>query len=115
MAIDYGLKKIGLALTDPLKIIAQPFRIIKNDSLKKSAYKIVNIAKEYNVITIVIGLPLNMNGSDNIMTSVIYKFIKIIMLLTDVNVVTFDERLTTQQTKKILRDIGIKSKKKNIN
>jgi putative Holliday junction resolvase len=112
MAIDYGLTKIGLALTDQLRIIAQPFGTIQNISLKRSSCEVVEIAKEYHVITIVIGLPLSMNGSDNIMTNIVYKFKNTILLLTDIKVVTFDERLTTYQTKRILRELGIRNKKK---
>jgi putative Holliday junction resolvase len=112
MAVDYGLKKIGVALTDQLQIIAQPFCIIQNISLQKSAHKIIQIAHEKNVIKIVLGLPLNMNGSYSKMTDVIYKFRKAILFLTDIDVVTFDERLTTQQTKKILKELGINNNRK---
>lgn len=110
MAIDYGFKKIGIALTDPLQIIAKPFQTIKNISLINSAAKIVSISKEQNVTTIVLGLPINMDGTFGKMTKYIYQLSKTILKLTDIQIVTLDERLTTKQAKDVLRILNIKSR-----
>ncbi|MDR0890778.1 MAG: Holliday junction resolvase RuvX [Endomicrobium sp.] len=110
MAIDYGFKKIGIALTDPLQIIAKPFQTIKNISLINSAAKIVSISKEQNVTTIVLGLPINMDGTFGKMTKYIYQLSKTILKLTDIQIVTLDERLTTQQAKDVLIILNINSR-----
>jgi putative Holliday junction resolvase len=102
MGIDYGLKRIGIAMTDFLRITASPFNAIKNVSLKKNALKILEIAKNNNVSVIVFGLPLNMNGSEGEMAETVRKFIEEIKSLSDIEVTTVDERLTTAQAERML-------------
>jgi len=102
MGIDYGLKRIGIAMTDFLRITASPFNAIKNVSLKKNALKILEIAKNNNVSVIVFGLPLNMNGTEGGMAETVRKFIEEIKFLSDIEVTTVDERLTTVQAERML-------------
>jgi putative Holliday junction resolvase len=102
MGIDYGLKRIGIAITDLLRIIARPFDIIKNVSLKKNVLKILEIAKNNDVSVIVLGLPLNMNGTEGGMAETVRKFIEEIKFLSNIEVTTVDERLTTVQAERML-------------
>jgi putative Holliday junction resolvase len=102
MGIDYGLKRIGIAMTDLLQITANPFNTIESLSLKKNALKIVELAKDNDVSTIVLGLPVNMNGSKGEMTEIVCNFIDEIKSLSDVEITTIDERLTTAQAERIL-------------
>ncbi|BAG14004.1 Holliday junction resolvase RuvX [Candidatus Endomicrobiellum trichonymphae] len=102
MGIDYGLKRIGIAITDFLRITASPFDTVKNVSLKKNALKILEIAKNRDVSIIVLGLPLNMNGTEGGMAETVRKFIEKIKFLSDIEVTTVDERLTTVQAERML-------------
>jgi putative Holliday junction resolvase len=102
VGIDYGLKRIGIAMTDLLRITASPFDTIKNVSLKKNVLKILEIAKNNDVSVIVLGLPLNMNGTEGRMAEIVHKFIEEIKLLSDIEVTTVDERLTTVQAERML-------------
>ncbi|OEG70209.1 hypothetical protein ATZ36_05625 [Candidatus Endomicrobiellum trichonymphae] len=116
MGIDYGLKRIGIAMTDFLWITANPFDTVKNVSLKKNALKILEIAKNNGVSVIVLGLPLNMNGTEGGMAETVRKFIEEIKFLSDIEVTTVDERLTTVQAERMLieeADIS-REKRKNL-
>jgi putative Holliday junction resolvase len=116
MGIDYGLKRIGIAMTDFLQITASPFGIVKNVSLKKNALKVLEIAKNNDVSVIVLGLPLNMNGTEGEMIETVRKFIEEIKFLSDIEVTTVDERLTTVQAERMLieeADIS-REKRKNL-
>ncbi|MDR2645297.1 MAG: Holliday junction resolvase RuvX [Endomicrobium sp.] len=103
MGVDYGLKRIGLAMTDLLRITASPFDTIESVSIKKNAVKILEIAKANNVSVIVFGLPVNMNGTEGEMSETVREAVdEIKTLSSDVEVTTIDERLTTAQAERIL-------------
>jgi putative Holliday junction resolvase len=107
MGVDYGLKRIGLAMTDLLRITASPFETIASISLKKNAANILEIAKSNNVSVIVFGLPFNMNGTQGEMAETVNKVIgEIKTLSSDIEVTTVDERLTTVQAERILIEEG---------
>lgn len=112
MAIDYGLKRIGIAMTDIMQIMASPFETIESVSLKKNAAKIVEIAKNNDVSTIVVGIPVNMNGTEGEMAETVRKFIEEINAISEIPVVTIDERLTTAQAERMLVDEGDVSREK---
>jgi putative Holliday junction resolvase len=112
MGIDYGLRHIGIAMTDELQIIASPFGIIESTSINGNVLRILEIAKNNNVSVIVLGFPLNMNGSEGEMAEIVCKVVKEIKSFSTVKVVMVDERLTTVQAERILIDEGDISRKK---
>jgi putative Holliday junction resolvase len=113
MGVDYGLKRIGLAMTDCLRITASPFGTIESASLKKNVVKILEIAKNNNVSVIVFGLPLNMNGTEGEMAESVRKVVKEIKTIScEVEVTTIDERLTTAQAERMLIEEGDVSRQK---
>lgn len=112
MGVDYGLKRIGIAMTDILHITSSPFDTIESVSIKKNTLKILEIAKTNNVSVIVFGLPVNMNGSEGRMAKTVRKVIEEIKLVSSIEVTTIDERLTTAQAERILIDEGDISRKK---
>jgi putative Holliday junction resolvase len=113
MGVDYGLKRIGLAMTDLMKITASPFETIESVSLKKNAIKILEIAKSNKVSIIVFGLPVNMNGIEGEMAETVRKVMdEIKTLSSDVEVATVDERLTTTQAERMLIEEGDVSRQK---
>jgi putative Holliday junction resolvase len=102
LAVDYGLKRIGLAMTDLLQITALPFETIESVSLKKNALKISEIAKNNEVSEIVVGLPLSMNGDESEMTGIVRGFIRELKNISGLAVAEIDERLTTAQAERML-------------
>lgn len=102
MGVDYGFKRIGIAMTDILQVVSSPFDVIESISFKKDAAELVRIAKSNNVSCVVFGLPINMNGSEGEMVESVYEVIGEIKLISDIDVDTMDERLTTVQAERLL-------------
>lgn len=112
MGIDYGLKRIGIAMTDMLQITSSPFETIESVSLKKNALRLLEIAKNNDVSVIVFGLPINMNGTEGEMAYIVRKVVEEIKSLSSVEVAMIDERLTTAQAERMLIDEGDVSREK---
>ena len=74
IGLDVGDKTIGIAISDPLGITAQGIMTYERIGIKKDTDKIIELIKEYDCDTVVIGLPLNLNGSDSIQTEKVREF-----------------------------------------
>lgn len=116
MALDVGDKKIGVAMSDPLKITSQGLETYfrKND---KEDYKyFANLIKNNDVEILVAGLPKNMNGTEGPQAEKVKEFIKELQTYTDVKVDFSDERLTTVEAERMLisGDVSRKNRKKVI-
>lgn len=113
MGVDYGLKRIGVAMTDILQITASPFDTIDGGgSVKKDAEKIAAMAKDNDVSLIVVGVPVNMNGTEGEMAQTVRKFIEEIKKISGIRIFEIDERLTTAQAERMLIDEGGVSRQK---
>lgn len=116
MGIDYGIRRIGIAVSDPLRITARPLVVIDRIStVEDDIEKIALIVKEQEVSHIVMGTPLNMDGSAGILTEEVEQFKTKIEEKTKVSVELYDERLTTLQAERILveeADISREKRKK---
>lgn len=112
MGLDVGEKTIGLAVTDPLHIMAQPVTTIRRTSLEKDFACIAEKIKEYDIGEIVIGLPLNMDGSSGEKVNVVLLFKDRLSAAIPVPVVTWDERLSTVAMQKTLIDADVSRKKR---
>lgn len=108
LGLDIGKKRIGISLSDPLLIIAQPFETILRMPEEVAIKKICEIAQIYNVNKIVAGLPLMMNGDFGEQALDCSNFAKKIEQKTNINVILVDERLTSYQAEEILRNQGVK-------
>ncbi len=97
LAIDYGRARIGLALSDPLGITAQPLEVLHVKESKDVVERIARTAAEQDVIRIVIGLPLNMDGTEGAMVEEMRAFASKIEASTGFSPVEWDERLTSSQ------------------
>ena len=102
LAIDYGTKRIGLAVSDPMGITAQPVGVLNRKGKKTDIPLIGKVIKEKEVERIVIGLPLNMNGSEGKLCGEVKKFGERLEREFGLPVVYQDERLTTAQAEKVL-------------
>ena len=110
IGIDFGLSKVGIAISDPSGIISMPLEPIRYKNQKELIEVIKKIALEKNVKTLVIGYPLNMNYKENNMTEIIDKF-KIVMENNNFVIHLEDERLSSQYAKKIMIQQDIKTGK----
>ena len=108
LCLDYGEKRIGLALSDPLKIIAYPYKTIINYGLNKLKYQIKKIIVNETIESIVIGLPIGLNGKDTIQTQKVREF-RIQMLDLDLPIYLEDERLSSLAAAKSMKMEKIKT------
>ena len=112
LSIDYGRARVGLAITDSLKITAQGLDTleIKEDS-NVLIEKIKDILEKENIEEIVIGYPRHMNGDKSVLADEIDNIIERIKEL-NITVIKWDERLTTVNAYKDMQRLGIKQTKK---
>ena len=117
LGIDYGDARTGISITDALNITAQGLETIYNNGSDKVILKKLDeIFSNYEVDTIVIGRPINMNGTESERTEVTDKFIhKLKCKYNVMKIETIDERLTTVAAHKTMNLLDVnKYKKKNI-
>ena len=117
LGIDYGDARVGVAITDPLNITVQGLETIKrNNSDKVILKRLDEILKNYEVDTIVVGMPLNMNGTISERAKITEQFIhKLKCKYNKMKIDTVDERLTTVEAHKTMNFLDVnKNKKKNI-
>ena len=110
MGLDYGDKTIGVALSDALLITAQPLVTIERErwnKLRKTYQQLEAIIAENEVEKIVVGKPLNMNGTEGERVERTRAFIEELSKRTGLEIVEVDERLTTVEADRILADTGV--------
>ncbi|MGN1301543.1 MAG: Holliday junction resolvase RuvX [Clostridia bacterium] len=114
IGIDYGDARVGLAITDALNITVQGLETIHHNGNDKIVLaRLDEIFAEYDVDTIVVGMPLNMDGSSTFRVEATNKFIhKLKCKYNKMKIETVDERLTTVQAHKTMNELNINSKKK---
>ncbi len=112
MGIDYGDARVGIALSDPLMIMSQGYKTIKNDGTESLYEEIVAVIKEKEVTKIVIGLPKNMDNSQGFRTDATMEFADKLKTYTDVEIDFSDERLTTVSAHGFLNEMNVRGKKR---
>ncbi len=100
LALDVGERRIGLAVSDPLEMIAQPLGTIPRNAASVEA--IARIVREKEVGEIVVGLPVNMNGTFGPQADEVNEFAHEITAAIDIPLVFIDERLTTVEAEKLM-------------
>jgi len=117
LGIDYGEARVGVAITDSLNITAQGLETIQRNNSDKTVLKRLDeIMNNYEVDTIVVGMPLNMNGTISERAKITEKFVhKLKCKYNKIKIETIDERLTTVAAHKTMNFLDInKNKKRNI-
>ena len=109
LALDYGDKKIGVAISDPMQIIAKPLLVINNLNYKNNLNEIERLILENDIEKIVVGLPLTLKNTESIQTEKVITFINQLKSDLSLLVIAYDERLTSQIAKQSLIKQGIKT------
>ena len=107
MGLDYGSKTVGVAISDPLGITAQGIEIIRREKetkLRQTLARIEALIKEYEVDTIVLGFPKNMNNTIGDRAEKSLAFKEMLEKRTGLDVVMWDERLTTVEANRTLME-----------
>jgi putative pre-16S rRNA nuclease len=110
MAIDYGTKKIGLAFSDPTLNFVSRTLTIKYKSIKEAVNTIVQMIADEEVHQIILGLPLNDDGTAGKMVEQVDQFRKRLKKQTSVEIILSDERYTSEEAQKYLHLSGKKIK-----
>lgn len=111
LGLDYGSKTVGVAVSDPLGITAQGLETIarkEENKLRKTLARIEELCREYEVETIVLGLPKNMNNTLGERAQVSEEFREMLERRTALPVVMWDERLTTVMAENVLKENGVR-------
>ena len=112
MAVDYGDARTGLAVCDRTETLASPVGIIEEKSLPKVAEKIVYATREFEVGMVVLGLPVNMNGSEGPRAEKTRRLGSLLQNLLPIPVEYWDERGTTKSAEGLLSETGTYGKKR---
>ena len=110
LCLDYGDRRIGIAISDPMKIIAKPYTIIDRKKIIDYYAKIIEIVSDNQISKILVGLPLTLKGGISNQTEVVLEFINNLKLKLNIPILTIDERLTSIAAKKALFAQTIKTK-----
>ena len=108
MGLDVGDKTIGVALSDPMFLIANPLETIKRKKAILDIQRLVEIINENDVETIVVGLPKNMNNSIGPQSMKVMSFVDLLKKQTDKEIIYQDERMTTLQSERVLIDMDVR-------
>ncbi len=106
LALDVGKKRIGLAITDELGITAQGLPTFQRVRIRDDLRQLAELAHTRNVSLILIGKPLHMSGSDSRQSEYTREFGERLRQETGLPVVYWDERLTTVEAERVLRESG---------
>ncbi|MCH5157766.1 MAG: Holliday junction resolvase RuvX [Clostridiales bacterium] len=107
LGVDFGLKRIGVSVCDGEWILATPLPVIYTKSMRVSIDAVAALSKAQNVGGIVIGLPLNLDGSESIQSGRVRAFSKNLQRVTGLSTVLYDERLTTVEANELLIEAGV--------
>lgn len=116
LGLDYGSKTVGVAVTDPLGYTAQPLETItrkEENKLRRTLARIEQLVGEYQIEKIVLGYPVNMDGSAGERAELALAFKAMLERRTKLEVIMQDERLTTVQLMKFCRSAVCLGKTKN--
>ncbi|HEY8419551.1 MAG TPA: Holliday junction resolvase RuvX [Clostridia bacterium] len=114
LGIDYGDKRIGLALSDQLKILASPLEVYIRKSLQQDLEYIKKLIQSNQVDTVVIGLPLNMDGTLGDRALKTQEFGEQLKSIIDIPIVYIDERWTSKESERILIESNIRREKRKV-
>ncbi len=113
VGIDFGLARIGVALSDPFQIIASPCHTLQNmKNNELTAKALLKILEPHQIHEIVIGMPYKLNGTSSSSTEETLKFVEELKKHSSYPVILWDERLTTMQVEKSMKEESISRKKR---
>jgi len=112
LALDYGSKRIGVALSDELGLTAQPLTTIHRTNRTKDLAVIAGYVEDYAVETIVIGYPRRLDGTEGIQCEKVNRFIKLLADVVSVPIIPWDETLTSWEAESLLGEANVKTRKR---
>jgi len=111
MAIDYGQKRLGVAVSDPTATLAQPVAVIERLKGQDGLAGLARLMDDYEIERIVIGYPRTLSGKVGPQAAVVEDFIKTLKRVFPVPVDRYDERLSSKEAKTWLAQMGVRGQK----
>ena len=112
LAVDFGDVRTGLAVSDPSRLLASGIGYISPGGIDKTAEEVARLALEQKVSAVIVGLPVNMDGSEGSRASRCKKFASFVREQSGLVVATFDERMTTMTASRYLNETNTRGKKR---
>ena len=106
IALDIGEKRIGVALSDPLEILASPLTTINHTSESEDIDAVLRLVDEHDAAAIVVGLPLSLSGQMGAQARRVARFARSLTARSSVPVHLLDERFTTVQAERMMKEAG---------
>ena len=106
LGLDVGERRIGIALSDPLGITAQPLGVLERQGPHQDVEAVRALIEQHGVVTVVVGLPLTMRGEQGVQAKKVLAFSETLRRRVSVPVQLVDERLTTVQGERALLETG---------
>lgn len=108
LALDYGRRRVGVAISDPLGVTAQPAGVMDGRDMEKLIHQISKLIKQKHIEKILLGYPLHMSGETGRGTQRVSQFADRLFKETKIPVKLWDERLTSVQAQNLLHQMGRK-------
>jgi putative Holliday junction resolvase len=112
LAIDHGSKRMGIAISDELRTIAQPLEFIPSEPFAKFLDRLKEILREKEVSLVVVGIPRNMDGSYGPAALKVQEFVAVLKDAIPVAIKSWDERLTTMEAQRSLIEANVRRSKR---
>jgi len=112
LALDHGTKRIGVALSDELKMLAQPLEFIPAEPFSDFLIRLKELIEEKQVELVLVGMPRNMNGSYGPAALKVEEFVAVLSRAITVPIKTWDERLTSAQANRYLIEGNVRREKR---
>src|SRR6266513_4359930 len=112
LAIDHGTKRMGIAVSDEMKMIAQPLEYIAAEPFANFLARLKTIVREKEVELIIVGMPRNMDGSYGPAALKVQEFVAVLKDAVAVPIKTWDERLTSAQANRFLISANVRRAKR---
>lgn len=115
LGVDYGERRVGLAISDELGMMALPLDILPVQGPKQVIRDVLRMCQEKQVATIVVGLPLNMDGSRGAAVEAVERFVHELRRQAGLPVEVWDERMSSRQVERMLIDADLsRSRRKSL-
>jgi putative Holliday junction resolvase len=112
LALDHGTKRIGIAISDELKMIAQPLEFVPASPFADVLARLRELIREKDVEMILVGLPRNMNGSYGPAALQVQEFVAVLQEAVTIPIKLWDERLTSAQANRFLIEGNVRREKR---
>lgn len=114
MGVDFGLKRVGVAISDEMLLFAHPLGVVPYKDMNQVISDLIKLANRYKVGKFVVGFPRNMNGTTGEQARRSIRFARKLETKSGLPVVLWDERLTTSQAEKEMISLGMSRKRRRM-